>query len=252
MGGRTRDGVNMRALPAAILLCILVRAAPAAELPVVVAGGDQSAPDVARAGATWLIVWQDERDIATTGRDIYAARVTNSGAVLDPGSFPVLAADGPQDCPKVASDGSSFLVVWQDDRNDNGIWRVRAARVTVDGDVLDADGIIVSELVDSQPLPVVCWAGTHYLLAWQQDTGTGGTDVCVARVGAHGVLIDATPVVVGVTVGVSVGVPVEVAVGVRVVVDVRVGVTVGSWQTSNDTSSTYITVVPPRPVLYEP
>lgn len=185
----------MRALRAAALLFMLARAASAAGLPVVVAGGDQSAPEVARAGATSLVVWQDERDAATTGPDVYAARLTDSGAVLDPGGFPVLVAAGPQDYPKVASDGNGFLVVWQDDRNDNGTWRVRAARVTVDGEVLDGNGIIVSEFVDSQPLPDVCWAGTHYLLAWQQDTGTGGTDVCVARLGADGILIDVTPVV---------------------------------------------------------
>ena len=190
----------MRALPAipalAIpALCILALPAFGGDFPVLVASGDQSAPDVARAGGTSLVVWQDGRDSPTTGTDIYAARVSSTGALLDPGGVPVCAVNGPQEFPKVASDGTGFLVVWQDDMDGDNIWQVRAARVTTDGGMPDGAGVVVAVGSLKTPYPDVAWAGTHYLVAWHHSPDGVELDLHVARVGADGVLIDSVPVV---------------------------------------------------------
>jgi hypothetical protein len=185
----------MRALPAIPALCVVALPAFGGEFPVVVASGDQSAPNVARAGGTSLVVWQDGRDSATMGTDIYAARVSSTGAILDPGGVPVCAVNGPQECPKVASDGTGFLVVWQDDMDGDNVWQVRAARVTIDGGMPDGAGIVVAVGSQKKPYPDVTWAGTHYLVAWQHSPDGVEVDVYVARLGADGTPLDAAPVV---------------------------------------------------------
>src|SRR5688572_11664337 len=53
---------------------------------------------------------------------------------------PILVpATGRQLSPAIATDGTNFLVVWQD------VFGIRAARVRPDGTLLDPDGILISE-----------------------------------------------------------------------------------------------------------
>ena len=49
--------------------------------------------------------------------DIYGARVSLSGQVLDPNGIAISTADAQQSLPAVAFGGGCFTVVWQDDRN---------------------------------------------------------------------------------------------------------------------------------------
>ncbi len=78
----------------------------------------------------FLVVWQDMRN----GRDwdVYAARVTPEGRVLENDGF--LVAGGPhnQAKPRVAWDGEKFLVVWQDFRN-GGLYEVWGRRIEPEG-----------------------------------------------------------------------------------------------------------------------
>jgi hypothetical protein len=71
----------------------------------------QEQPQVAYSAGRFLVVWHDLRN----GRDwdVYAARVTPDGKVLEPGGF--LVAGGPQNqaSPIPAPAGDGFLVVWQ-------------------------------------------------------------------------------------------------------------------------------------------
>ena len=94
------------ALATALLaLCVAVPAA----------GQQRYAPAVAFDGATYLVVWEEQPPAAS--RDIYAARVSEAGVVLDPVGIPISKAAGNQRAPAVAFDGTSFVVVWQDDRS---------------------------------------------------------------------------------------------------------------------------------------
>lgn len=114
-----------------------------AAIVVCKARGYQKRPRVAFGGGLFLVVWDDCR--SGRANDIYAARVTPQGKVLDPDGFPVATGEGRnQTYATVASDGQAFLVAWMD------FWAyptygVAAARVTSQGKVLDRNGVLLAK-----------------------------------------------------------------------------------------------------------
>ncbi len=167
----------MRARTAlATALLALYVAAPAA-------GQQRNAPAVAFDGATYLVVWQEQRPGAS--RDIYAARVSGAGVVLDPLGIPISKAAGSQGAPAVAFDGSSFLVAWQDDRSASTRPDVYGARVSAAGVLLDPGGIPISPAPGGQVMPAVAGTGAGSLVVW-----TDGSDIRGARLSAAGAVLD--------------------------------------------------------------
>ncbi len=164
--------------------------ARAADVGVLVGAGDQSSVDVAAAGGSLLVVWQDD---SGSDLDIRAVRVDSGGTVLGAGAFDVCTATGDQSWPAVASDGTDFLVVWQDERNATAeIWAVRVAS---DGSVVAPGAFLVSTGVGLESCPDVAytgWTGFEYLVVWQ-DSRAGGTDwnIYGARVDVGGTVKDA-------------------------------------------------------------
>ncbi len=102
---------------------------------------DQERPRVAFGRDVFLVVWQDIR--GKGDYDTYAARVTVDGRVLDEDGFLVAGGKHNQCNPRVAYDGKTFVVVYEDFRNGKN-YQVYAARVSLDGKVLDAGGIQVA------------------------------------------------------------------------------------------------------------
>ncbi len=108
---------------------------------------NQSHPSVAFDGTNFLVVWEDFR--SNTDYDVYAARVTEDGQVLDANGFAVCAIrDSNAVRPKVAFANGNYFVVWNDARRYPvyGIW---GARVTPEGTVLDANGIVIDAETES-------------------------------------------------------------------------------------------------------
>src|SRR4030065_388005 len=79
-------------------------------------GGNQDKSGIAFDGTNFLVVWEDYR---TYPPDIYAARVTQDGLVLDMGGIPVCTFAEVQSQPSVEFDGTNYLVVWADYRDGN-------------------------------------------------------------------------------------------------------------------------------------
>lgn len=98
----------------------------------------QSRPAVAFDGTNFLIAWEDLRN--GTDHDIYAARVTEEGKVLDPDGFPVIKRPNNQAWPAVAFAAGNYLVAWMDARQ-YPVYGIYFARVTPEGKVLDGEGI---------------------------------------------------------------------------------------------------------------
>jgi uncharacterized protein DUF3152 len=174
-----------------LALCV---AAPAA-------GQQRYAPAVAFDGTNYLVVWQEQRPGAS--KDIYAARISEAGAVLDPLGIPVSKAAGSQWAPAVAYDGSSFVVVWQDDRSASTRPDVYGARVSPAGVLLDPGGLPVSAGPGGQVAPAIAGTGAGSLVVWAD-----GSDIRGARVSPAGAVLDPA----GLTVSAAAGAQLDPAV----------------------------------------
>lgn len=141
--------------------------------PVALDLNRQALPALAWNGRVFLAVWADGREGPGFG-DVYAARVTPSGRVLDGTGFKV-SSQGETYWPVVASDGRDFLVAWVDYR----AYRRRDRRTDVYGARVLADGTVTGEIAistarDYQQGVDLAWTGTSYLAVWE-DLRSGVT-----------------------------------------------------------------------------
>ncbi len=149
-------------------------------------GGTQTSPAVASNGTDYLVVWADDRggDV-----DVYGARVSQAGTVLDSLGIPIAPALNAQQSPSVAFDGTNYLVVWSDGRRGSGT-DIYGARVSPAGSVLDPSGLVLSSssvfnLLKSAP--AIVFDGTNYLIVWDEKTGfTGPANLLGLRVSPAG------------------------------------------------------------------
>jgi len=176
--GQYTDVYGARVSPDGVVL-------DATGIPISTAVGDQDDVAVAFGGADFLVAWRDFRDGDDT--DIYGARVTTSGTVLDTQGFIISKAASSQWSPALAFDGVNFLVVWAD--GSSGPGDILGARVTPDGVVLDTAAIAISTAVNDQKAPAVVLAGATFLVVWQ-DTRSGSADIYGARVTLGGIVLD--------------------------------------------------------------
>ena len=124
----------------------------------------QLSPAVAWSGISYLVVWTDMRG---TTWDVYGARVSTSGTVLDSVGIPICATtSGNQTSPSVVSRGKHLLVVWDDTRN--GHYDIYAARMTPLGKVLDPAGFSLASSVYQKRYPEVACSGGQCLVVWQE------------------------------------------------------------------------------------
>ena len=98
---------------------------------------DQSLPAVTAFGTNFLVVWQDARfhQLTTPRMDIYGARITDNGAVLDPDGFAICTNAAIQTNPVVAATVTRALVVWTDYRSNPNLPDIYGARIDPDGAV---------------------------------------------------------------------------------------------------------------------
>ena len=157
------------------------RSAPA------VAYGHEFAPAVAFDGTNYLVVWEDGRGAYD---DIYAARVSPAGAILDPGGIAISTAEREQREPTVAFDGANYLVAWTDYRSGTNT-DIYGARVSRAGTVLDPAGIAIQTATGHQGPPTLAFGGTNYLVAWDD-----GGRIYAARVSPAGAVLDPTGIAI--------------------------------------------------------
>ncbi|NLH47224.1 MAG: hypothetical protein GX444_01330 [Myxococcales bacterium] len=154
---------------------------------IAAAGGNQKYPAIAFDGVNYLVVWQDTRNFATTGEDIYGARVNPSAVVIDSSGIPISTADNTQDSPDVAFGGSNYFVVWRDARSGNN--DIYGSRVNMTGNVLDSSGVAIATTTEDQSSPAVATSGSDYLAVWK-DQRNGNADIYGARISGSGTVID--------------------------------------------------------------
>ena len=156
----------------------------------------RTSPAVAPIDAGFLVVWGDGRNATF---DVYATRVSPSGAVLDGTGFAIASSTSDSEsAPRLSSLGPLALVAWQTSPASS---RVFAARVASDGTVLDPDGIGMPLLGGKQASPTVANDGARFLVVWLETQPDGGIDVAGARVAADGTVLDPAGLSISTTAG---------------------------------------------------
>ncbi len=112
----------------------------------------------------------------------------------------VVMSDGPGKArrgnPAVAFGKEAFLVVWQEGwHGEGGRSRVYAARVGLDGKLLDPRGVELAPCATGvQENPRVAFFGGVFLVVWQDMRNGKDCDVLGARVSSEGKVLDAQPI----------------------------------------------------------
>lgn len=149
-------------------------------------GSSQYTPAVTFNGNDFVIIWRDYRN---TDTDIYGARVSQTGTVLDPAGVPVTRAPNPQLTPSCASDGTNCLAVWWDYRTLYN-YNVIGARIAPDGTVIDDDGLMLSTSANWQEHVSVAFDGTNFLLVWEDTRSSDSSDIYGMRIEQDGTVLD--------------------------------------------------------------
>ena len=119
-------------------------------------------PRISFNGTNFFVVWSDNRD---GHGEIYGARVTPDGTVLDPGGIKLVNATGARGSPDVAFCGSYWLCVWEDTRD--GDKDIYGTRVDAAGTVLDDPSILISEAsFDDEIYPAVSSDGSQFIVTY--------------------------------------------------------------------------------------
>ena len=159
------------------------------EFAICTATNDQVFPSVSWNGETFLVVWQDGRSGIRS--DIYGARVTPKGLVLDPDGFPIFVGSKNynQVLPVVSFDGTNHLVVWEG-RGSKNIYNTYFARVSTDKTLLDQTPVPIASSLQDQSYPAVDFDGSNYLVVWRQKRNNNNWDIMGARVTPLGDVVD--------------------------------------------------------------
>jgi hypothetical protein len=147
-------------------------------------GGSKSSYD----GTNHLVVWEQRADLNGPGQ-IYGARVSGAGVVLDPGGFHIAGSEEERvDAPRAAFDGTNHLVVWTSGTEGaQGIFGVRIGR---DGTILDPVGIRISPASHAgSGRSSLAFDGTNHLVVWSASFETS-SEVFGARVSRSGAVLD--------------------------------------------------------------
>ena len=143
------------------------------------AAGDQQSPTLISSDSEYFVVWNDGRTVDATGTDVYGARVSSSGIVLDPGGIAITQAMGEQSDPMLSWNGSTYLVAWQDGRN----WSTDIySRLVSQAGTLDVDEILVTRSVNGMKEPTASNGDGTWLVAWLDERDADGPQIYVRQV----------------------------------------------------------------------
>jgi hypothetical protein len=130
--------------------------------------------------------------------DIFAARVSTAGVVLDPEGFIVSSTPELKDHVSVAASGSNYLITFRNQGNEDIYRNARglAVRIAPNGTVIDTTPIVVAEDVSWGGMMPVVFDGTNYFVLYQVTVSHNlrYMDLMGRRISPAGVLLDPAPV----------------------------------------------------------
>ncbi len=130
---------------------------------------------------------------ATGDKDINGRRVAADGAFVGTVfTISVNAADQPLPQVDYNATDDEYLVVWSDERTDQG--DIYGRRVDADETLLGSGDFLIASGADAQGAPSVAWNedDNEYLVVWHdyRDSGVTGADIYGQRVAADGSLLE--------------------------------------------------------------
>lgn len=150
-------------------------------------------PAIAYGAGKILCAWTDFRD----NMMLYGARVDTNGIVLDTNDFVICPYDSWKYSPSATFGNKNFFVVWQDFQPIS-YDDIYGCRISSEGTILDPSGIAISAYTGYQGSPSVAFDGKNYLVAWQDNRNTGGSeyDIYGARVDTEGSVLDTNAIAI--------------------------------------------------------
>ncbi len=164
--------------------------------PTPVAGGSGDL-DIAWSGSKYLLVWR--MNSLSNANNYIAGRIMNADGTFPPGYFTIAEAPGRQLRPTVSWDGETFVVAWEDQRNQASFFDARtdvyATRVTEGGAVLDNPAFAIRAATNAVATPaLLSGPGGVTLIATSRFETTAAHDtyrVGMTRIGTPVLLGDA-------------------------------------------------------------
>jgi hypothetical protein len=140
-------------------------------------------PRIATApNGNFVVVWEDDNDDNGIGQ-IYARGLDPDGNALFSQLVVNSVAAGQQRHPDVAIDDSGkFVVVWEDDQDDNGSYQIMARGFNANGSERWNDLTVNTVSGGQQTKPAVaCDASGNFVVAWEDDQDGNGFYQILAR-----------------------------------------------------------------------
>ncbi len=154
----------------------------------------QQSPAIARGGDVLLAVWDDHRSMPSgtgyfyeTSGDIYGMRLDGSGNLLDAVPFVVTQAQATQENPKIAWNGTHWLVAFESYSVTAGGYyqkSLAAVRVAPNGQVVDAAPIPIYNFSPAGGAWAVASDGTDWVVVCQ--TSDSNSSLKAVRITAAG------------------------------------------------------------------
>lgn len=154
----------------------------------------QSQPAVASDGTDYFVVWTDE---GTRPYPLRGARVSREGRVLDADGVLLYAGAMGVWSPRVASNGTEYLVVWETSGGSPQGGDIRWVRVSREAKVLGGNVLLPANSIDQQAQPAVASNGQGYLVLWLEVAMNGKPplwEVRGTRMSGDGGVLDASPI----------------------------------------------------------
>lgn len=150
------------------------------------APNEQVRPTIAWDGSAWFLVWEDRRSGYQSLSDVYARRVSASGALLGASDMLVFEAINSGAFPWVGP--TTGGVVTAQTIRPYGLSTIR--RFDSAGVALDAAPVPIVRCGNLEDRPAVAWNGSHYLVVWEDDRNGPDTDLYGVRIAADGTVLD--------------------------------------------------------------
>lgn len=157
----------------------------------------QQSPAIARGGDVLLAVWDDHRSMPSgtgyfyeTSGDIYGMRLDGSGNLLDPVPFVVTQAQATQENPKIAWNGTHWLVAFESYSVTAGGYyqkSLAAVRVAPNGQVVDAAPIPIYNFAPAGGAWAVASDGTDWVVV--SETSDSNSSLKAMRITAAGIVV---------------------------------------------------------------